>query len=169
VWRKNLVSTQVRAGIRHAFVFDGTKSLHLDNENRRWVTTPRRFVDETWTYDLEVTVNPLHQVVMDVLDYNPETGVESVTVYDSRSASIRADTLHWSVDEDMLDFPIVSQLTYLTVRWRMSGVSSGRLAFVLRSSEHRRLARLKPHSFTLSSQRTMVCELVCNLLASWIV
>jgi len=77
------------------------------------------------------------QVVVDVVDYNPETSVELVTVYDSRRQNIRPDTLHWTVDEDMIDFPVVSQLTYLTVRWRMSGISSGRLAFVLRSSERR--------------------------------
>ena len=80
-------------------------------------------------------VNRDHKVVMDVIDYNPETHVELVTVYDSRQSSIRSGTLHWSIDEDMVDFPVVSQLTYLTVRWRMSGISSGRLAFVLRSSE----------------------------------
>ena len=128
---------QVRAGIREPIVFDRTRSIFLDNENRRWVTTPRRFVNETWTYDLEVRVNKLHRVVVDVVDYNPETSVELVTVYDSRRLAIRPDTVHWTIDEDMVDFPIVSQLTYLTVRWRMSGLSSGRLAFVLRSSELR--------------------------------
>ena len=128
---------QIRAGIRDPIVFDRSRSVHLENEDRRWVTTPRRFVNETWTYDLEVSVNRLYRVVVDVVDYNPETHVELVMVYDSRRASIRPDTLHWTVDEDMIDFPVVSQLTYLTVRWKMSGISSGRLAFVLRSSEFR--------------------------------
>ena len=129
---------QIRAGIRHAVVFNHSRSIHLENENRVWVTTPRRFVNETWTYDLEVSANRLYKVVVDVIDYNPETNVELVTVYDSRRQSIRPDTLHWTIDEDMVDFPVVSQLTYLTIRWRMSGISSGRLAFVLRSSEFRR-------------------------------
>lgn len=129
---------QVRAGIGDKrILFDRSMSIHLDNENRRWVTTPRRFVNETWTYDLQVSVERLHKVVVDVVDYNPETNVELVTVYDSRQQSIRPDTLHWTVDEDMVDFPVVSQLTYLTIRWKVSGISSGRLAFVLRSSELR--------------------------------
>jgi len=81
---------------------------------------------------------------MDVVDYNPETSVERVTVYDSQRESVRPDTLHWSIDEDMIDFPVVSQLTYLTVRWRMNGVSSGRLAFVLRSSQRPRIRLLFP-------------------------
>jgi len=132
----------VRAGIRDAVIFDRSMSVHLGDENRRWVITPRRFVNETWTYDLEVSVNRQYKVVVDVIDYNPETNVELVTVYDSRRRSIRPDTLHWTIDEDMIDFPVVSQLTYLTIRWRMSGISSGRLAFVLRSSEFCQLTRI---------------------------
>ena len=133
---------QIRAGIRDPIVFDRSMTINLNDENRRWVVTPRRFVNETWTYDLEVRANRLHKVVVDVIDYNPETNVELVTVYDSRRQSIRPDTLHWTIDEDMVDFPVVSQLTYLTIRWQMSGISSGRLAFVLRSSERRRLIYL---------------------------
>jgi len=45
---------QIRAGIRDAIVFDRSMSVPLGNENKLWVTTPRRFVNETWTYDLEV-------------------------------------------------------------------------------------------------------------------
>jgi len=126
---------QIRAGIRNPIMFNRTMSLFVDNENRYFVVTPRRFVNETWTYDLQVNVNRLYKVVVDVIDYNPETQAELVTIYDSRRQSIRPDTLHWTIDEDMVDFPVVSQLTYLTIRWRMSGISSGRLAFVLRSSE----------------------------------
>ena len=133
---------QVRAGIRDPLVFDRSMTIHLGDENRRWVVTPRRFVNETWTYDLEVSVNALYKVVVDVIDYNPETGVELVTVYDSRRRSIRPNTLHWTIDDDMVDFPVVSQLTHLTIRWRMSGVSSGRLAFVLRSSKFRQFVFL---------------------------
>ena len=84
-----------------------------------------------------MSVNRQYRVVVDVIDYNPETNVELVTVYDTRRQSIRPDTLHWTIDDDMIDFPVVSQLNYLTVRWKMSGISSGRLAFVLRSSKLR--------------------------------
>ena len=126
---------QIRAGIRDAVEFDRSMSIHLGDENRRWVTTPRRFVNETWTYDLEVSANRHYKVVVDVVDYNPETNVEEVKVYDSRLRLIGPNTQHWTIDEDMVDFPVVSQFTHLTIRWKMSGISSGRLAFVLRSSE----------------------------------
>ena len=53
---------QVRAGIRDPIVFDRTMTFFLDHENRRWVVTPRRFVNETFTYDLEVRVNVNHKV-----------------------------------------------------------------------------------------------------------
>jgi len=56
-----LLCCQVRAGIRDAIEFNRSMTVFLDNENRRWVTTPRRYVAETWTYDLEVRVNRHHR------------------------------------------------------------------------------------------------------------
>ena len=125
---------QLRAGIRDAILFDQSMKIKLNVENRRWVITPRRFEGEETTYDLEVEVDPQYKVVVDVIDFNPLTQIEQVTVYDSRQSAIRAGTLSWKIDEDLVDFPVVSQLTFMTIRWKISGIASGRLAFVLRSS-----------------------------------
>lgn len=73
--------------------------------------------------------------MVDLIDYNPDVTQEKVTVFDSRLSAIREGTKNWMIDEDLVDFPIVSQLTHVTVRWKVSGVSSGRFTFVVRSSE----------------------------------
>ena len=77
----------------------------------------------------------LLQIVMDLIDYLPTPGLEAVTVFDTRRTSIVASTTRWQLDRDALEFPIVSQLAVLTVRWTVTNASSGRLAFVLRSRE----------------------------------
>jgi len=58
-----------------------------------------------------------------------------VTVYDAQPSSIRRSTVHWTIEEDLVDFPVVSQLNVMTVRWKVDGISSGRLTFVVRSSK----------------------------------
>lgn len=72
---------------------------------------------------------------MDVIDYNPDMTQEKVTVFDSRQMAIRDGTRNWMIDEDLVDFPVVSQLQHITVRWKVSGISSGRFTYVVRSSE----------------------------------
>ena len=57
-----------------------------------------------------------------------------MTVYDARPSAIQRSTVHWTIDEDLVDFPVVSQLSVMTIRWKVDGISSGRLTFVLRSS-----------------------------------
>jgi hypothetical protein len=125
---------QIRAGIRDAVLFDQSMRIKLNVENRRWVITPRRYEGEQATYDLEVEVDPQYRVVVDLIDFNPLTDIEQVTVFDSRQSAIRDGTLSWKIDEDLVDFPVVSQLTFMTIRWTVNGIASGRLAFVLRSS-----------------------------------
>jgi len=126
---------QVRAGVRTFFLFDHNATIFLGNENFRWVLTPQKYDPEVSTYELEVQVNSLYKVVVDIVDYNPQTDVEKVTVFDSQRSMIRSTTVNWKVEEDLPDFPVVSQLTYMTIRWTVAGVSTGRLAFVIRSSE----------------------------------
>lgn len=58
-----------------------------------------------------------------------------VTVYEARPFSIVRSTKHWTIDEDLVDFPVVSQLNVMTIRWKVDGISSGRLTFVVRSSK----------------------------------
>lgn len=130
---------QIRAGVRTFVLFDRNQSVQLGNENFRWVVTPQKFEAEVNTYELEVQVNSLYKVVVDIVDYNPMTSVEQVTVFDSRRADIKSSTVQWSIEDDLPDFPVVSQLQTMTIRWTVNGVSSGRLAFVIRSSNTRHL------------------------------
>ena len=115
-------------------MFDQTRSIKLGVENRRWIVTPRSFENQTVTYDLEIEVDPQYRVVIDVVDFNPDTVEERVTVYDSRRSAILDGTSRWTIDEDLVDFPVVSQLTFMTIRWEINGMASGRLALALRSS-----------------------------------
>lgn len=126
---------QIRAGVRTYFMFDHNDTVLLGNENFRWVITPQGYDPEVTTYELEVQVNSLYKVVVDIVDYNPQTDVEKVTVFDSRRSNIKPTTVSWTLEDDLPDFPVVSQLTYMTIRWTVAGVSTGRLAFVIRSSK----------------------------------
>ena len=58
-----------------------------------------------------------------------------VTVYEARPSAIQRSTRHWTIDEDLVDFPVISQLDVMTIRWKIDGISSGRFTFVVRSSE----------------------------------
>jgi len=58
-----------------------------------------------------------------------------VTVYEVSPSAIQPSTRHWMIDEDLVDFPVVSQLDVMTIRWKVNGVSSGRFTFVVRSSK----------------------------------
>ena len=55
-------------------------------------------------------------------------------MYDAKSSEIKLSTIHWTIEEDLVDFPVVSQLNYMTICWKVDGISSGRLTFVVRSS-----------------------------------
>jgi len=66
-----------------------------------------------------------------------------VTVYDSRPSAIQRSTVQWTIEEDLVDFPVVSQLSVMTIRWKVDGISSGRLTFVLRSSKPHFIRRNK--------------------------
>ena len=49
--------------------------------------TPVKLIPESQAYELEVEVSALHRVVMDILDYDPDTDQENITVFDSRVVS----------------------------------------------------------------------------------
>ena len=73
--------------------------------------------------------------MVDVLDYNPDVTQEKVTVYDGRKSAIRPGTINWAIEEDLVDYPVVSSGNAATLRWKVTGPASGRAAFVVRASE----------------------------------
>ena len=72
---------------------------------------------------------------MDVIDYNPDVTQEKVTVFDGRKSAIRPGTIHWAIEEDLVDYPVVSSGNVATLRWDVSGPASGRATFVVRASK----------------------------------
>ena len=127
---------QLRAGIHEPKVFDASlTTIELANQAYVFVVTEENYESEPQTHYLEVTVETSHRVVLDVLDYNPDTSQENVTVYDGRRISIHPTrTRKWQIEDDMADFPVESSGKALTIQWTVSGTVSGRFTFVLRSS-----------------------------------
>ena len=126
---------QLRAGINNPYYIDeldGT-TLKIVEDDYEFLCTREGTSVETHTYEVEITVDTNYFVIMDYLDYNPDTGQEEVTIFDSRRSNIGEYTHRWVIEDDLVDFPIVSSGSYLTLRWEVHGVSSGRLTFVARS------------------------------------
>ena len=58
--------------------------------------------------------------MVDVLDYNPDVTQEKVTVYDGRKSAIRPGTINWAIEEDLVDYPVVSSGNAATLRWKVT-------------------------------------------------
>ncbi len=109
--------------------------IHIVDEGFLFLTTRENAEIEDNTYDVEITVNSGFKVVVDVIDYNPDVTQEKVTVYDGRKAAIRPGTINWAIEDDLVDYPVVSSGNAATLRWRVTGPASGRATFVVRSSK----------------------------------
>ena len=67
-----------------AYVFERNGTVELRDEHRIWVVTPQKAYAETTMYELvvtatESTVYP-YKVVVDIIDYNPLTDIERVSM-----------------------------------------------------------------------------------------
>ncbi|KAL3873370.1 hypothetical protein ACJMK2_036499 [Sinanodonta woodiana] len=91
---------------------------------------------EATTYYTELRVmSDSFRVTLQLLDYNPLTSIEKVTIYDSsRYGIMSTSTKRWEIEKDLVDFPIVSSSNVLTVALEVNGVRSGRLAFAVISA-----------------------------------
>jgi hypothetical protein len=128
---------QLRVGIHDALVLDAPeKQFYLGVEARKFVVTEAMLISGTRRYILEINVDYQHRVVMDIIDYTPLNARENVTVYDSRRTSINnTGVRQWKIEDDLPDFPVESQDQYITIVWDVRIVSSGRFAFIVRSSK----------------------------------
>lgn len=108
-----------------------TARLHVRGDSVEFITCP---IDETIesnvVYWVELETDLYFRIVVQVLDYNPLTSVEKLTVYDSRKDSISVAN-KWMIEEDLVDFPVVSRGNFLTLRYLVNGVRSGRLALAV--------------------------------------
>ena len=66
-----------------------------------------------------------------VLDYLPVESVEKVSIYDSSYSAIGPNTKSkWEIEKDLIDFPVVTNGNFVTIKLSLRGQMSGRLAFV---------------------------------------
>ncbi|KAK3092533.1 hypothetical protein FSP39_004063 [Pinctada imbricata] len=90
----------------------------------------------THTLELSVT-DSRYRITLQILDYNPLTDVELITIYDSDINGIaNPNTRKWQIEKDLVDFPIVSTGSFLTIVQNVNGVVSGRLAFAAHSRQY---------------------------------
>lgn len=80
------------------------------------------------------TNTPFYQVVVQVLDYNPQTWKERVTFYQSDRNAWQA-AKSWTIEDDLVDFPLETRSQHVTIRYTVRGTRSGRLALVVMSSK----------------------------------
>lgn len=106
-------------------------SQSLDPNTMIFLISDPGLEHETKTYQFEVYVsNPsTSRITLQIMDYNPLTSIEKVVVYDARLNDITGNTKVWKIEEDLVDFPIVSTTAGLTISIQVTGVLSGRLTF----------------------------------------
>ncbi|KAK0049320.1 protein bark beetle [Biomphalaria pfeifferi] len=72
------------------------------------------------------------KLTLQVLDYLPIESAEKVIVYDSGQSAISSpNTRRWEIEKDLVDFPIQSAGSILTIQLKLNGQLSGRLAFAV--------------------------------------
>ncbi|XP_033735968.1 LOW QUALITY PROTEIN: protein bark beetle-like [Pecten maximus] len=121
-----------------------TPYYSLGDNSMVFITTSSGSGEERQTYDMEISVTYRYRITLQLLDYNPLTNIESVTIYDSSKSGINDRTKKWEIEKDLVDFPIVSTSTRITIRLVVSGVRTDRLTFAAHS-------RVYSASFPLSS------------------
>lgn len=108
--------------------------ISLNDREMKFLTCPPSQTEEDKTYWVEVfTKTFTFRVTVQVFDYNPLTSIEKVTFYDSRKSEVHL-AKSWTIEEDLVDFPIITQGQYLTIRYTVRGLRSGRLALAVISS-----------------------------------
>ncbi|KAH3754675.1 hypothetical protein DPMN_189356 [Dreissena polymorpha] len=105
--------------------------LQVGPDKMIFLTTDPNPIAEDRTYEVEIiTGDPFFRVCIQVFDYNPLTSIEKVTFYSSDRYSWQS-AKSWTIEEDLVDFPIVSSQQFMTIRYRVNGTRSGRLAFAV--------------------------------------
>nr|KAG5700697.1 hypothetical protein BaRGS_029062 [Batillaria attramentaria] len=111
-----------------------TTELRLGNGQMTFLVCPPGRAEESRDYHTEIRTDySTYRIVLQMLDYFPVTEIEKVTVFDAPRQNIRTGTKSWRIPEDLVDFPIVSSTNVLTIRLRVNGLRSGRLAFAVLS------------------------------------
>ena len=111
-----------------------TPYYKLGQDSMMFIVTKPGLMTVDFTYMMEIEVDYYYRITLQLLDYNPLTNVEKVTIYDSSKVGISTNTERWEIEKDMVDFPLISTSKYMTIAVLVRGVFSGRLAFAAISS-----------------------------------
>ncbi|XP_052783699.1 protein bark beetle-like isoform X2 [Mya arenaria] len=117
-------------------VLTDLSNIQLSNQEMKFLITTQTTEDKTYTIQIS-TADQYSQVVVQVLDYNPQTDKEKVVFYQSDRNNWASATKSWSIEEDLVDFPLLSKSQYLTIRYTVRGTRSGRLALAIISNGFR--------------------------------
>lgn len=110
-------------------ILDMTPNYFLGDDSMAFIVTKPGLLSTDYTYKMELSVNSRYRITLQLLDYNPDTEVEKVTIYDSSRNGITSNTKKWEIEEDLVDFPLTSTSNYLTISVHLRGILTGRLAF----------------------------------------
>ncbi|VDI16459.1 Hypothetical predicted protein [Mytilus galloprovincialis] len=111
----------------------GTQYYNLGDNSMAFIVTKPGLQTVDFTYMMQIYVSDRYRTTLQLLDYNPLTAVETVTIYDSNKDGITTNTKRWEIEKDLVDFPLISTSNYLTIAVKVRGVMSGRLAFAAHS------------------------------------
>jgi hypothetical protein len=103
--------------------------IHMGQDTMLFLMCPAGGDGTPRTHYTELSVISTFRLTLQILDYNPLTSVERVTIFDSPRDAIVSNTKRWEIEEDLVDFPIVSRSNIITIRLQAFGVRSGRLSF----------------------------------------
>ena len=113
----------------------GTQYYNLGDNSMAFIVTKPGLQTVDFTYMMQIYVSDRYRTTLQLLDYNPLTAVETVTIYDSNKDGITTNTKRWEIEKDLVDFPLISTSNYLTIAVKVRGVMSGRLAFAAHSGK----------------------------------
>ena len=111
-----------------------TRTIDLFEAEMKFITTTPSEVAEDKTYVLQIHSLSNNRITIQMLDYSPLTEIEKVVFYGSAESNWQT-AKYWAVEEDLIDFPIVSPASYMTIRYTVRGLRSGRLAFAVIASK----------------------------------
>ena len=91
--------------------------LIAQTDGLKFVVTARQPAKENRTYRVEIYTPDINQrLVIQVLDYNPNTKEENVTFFSAGANAINEFTPNWQLPEDLSFSPIVSSSQRVTIQ-----------------------------------------------------
>ncbi|GAB1605409.1 protein bark beetle-like [Argonauta hians] len=104
-------------------VLKGSQTFTLTQETNMFITEAKKFtMNDQFVYEF-IAADYQKRPTIQILNYNPLTSVENVTVFDGNK--------NYYIEKDLIDFPVVSATNQIKVQISVTGIMSGRLNFVV--------------------------------------